>query len=157
PTARTTGLLGSKNTFLGDDGQVGIISAVGNLLTRLLATASWWCSRGCAGGGSLRGGGGILGDRVGGRRTRQVIGRVPRLTLGAEQTLLEEAVLGFEQGDAGLVSDLTLLGGVKQGAVIASLLASLDELGTVRTSRAAKNRKRTREVGDVGGRRFRGS
>jgi len=69
--------------------------------------------------------------------------------------LLEDTDLGFEQGDAGFVSDLTLLGGVKQGAVIASLLAGLDELGTVRTSRAAKRSKRTRDVGDGGGRRFR--
>jgi hypothetical protein len=83
-TARTTGLLGSKDTFLGDEWQVGIISAVGNLLARLLAAASWWCSRGCSGGGSLRGRGSVLGERVSSRRTRQVIGRVPRLTLGAE-------------------------------------------------------------------------
>jgi hypothetical protein len=69
-TARTTGLLGSKDTFLGDDGQVGIISAVGNRLTRLLSAAARWCSRGCAGGGSLRGRGSILGDRVGSRRSR---------------------------------------------------------------------------------------
>jgi hypothetical protein len=81
---------------------------------------------------------------------------VPRLTLGAEQTLLEEADLSFEQGDAGFVSELTLLGGVKQGAVIASLLAGLDELGAIRTGRAAKSRKRIKEVGGVGGRRFRG-
>jgi hypothetical protein len=70
--------------------------------------------------------------------------------------LLEDAVLGFEQGDAGFVSEFTLLGGVKQGAVIASLLAGLDELGTIRTGRAAKSSKWTKEVGDVGGRRFRG-
>jgi len=54
-TARTTGLLRSKDTFLGDDGQVGIISAIGNLPVRLLATASWRLSRGGAGGGGFRG------------------------------------------------------------------------------------------------------
>jgi hypothetical protein len=40
PTARTTGLLRSKDTFFGDDRQVGVISALGHFLPLLLSTFS---------------------------------------------------------------------------------------------------------------------
>jgi hypothetical protein len=76
-----------------------------------------------------------------------------RLRLGAEQTLLEATDLGLESGEAGMEVGFTLLGGLEQGAVIARLLPSLQELGTIRASRAAKPRERAKEVGAMAARR----
>jgi hypothetical protein len=81
---------------------------------------------------------------------------MPGLTLGAEQALLEEAVLGFEMGDAGFEFCFAYLAGLEPGAVKASLLTSLEELGAIRTGRAAKGSKWSREGGGMGGRGFRG-
>jgi hypothetical protein len=145
PTARATGFLGRKYTFFADDGQVGIISTVGKFLPFLLATTSWWYSGCCGIGGSIGGRGRVLGERVGSRGTCQVIGRVPRLTLGAKQTLLENAVLGFEFGNAGFEIRLAFPCSFKPGAIIASLLSGLKEQWTIGAMRARQRRKWIRE------------
>jgi hypothetical protein len=77
-----------------------------------------------------------------------------RLTPGAIEPLLEDAVLGFEFNDAGFEFQFTPLAGVKQGAVIASLLACLKELGAIRAVGARKRSKRVKEVGAASRRRL---
>jgi hypothetical protein len=118
---------------------VGIISAVGNLPAWLLATASWWYSRWGGSGGSIRGRGSIFGKRVGSSRAVEAIGRMPGLRLGAEKTLPEAAIFGFEVGDACLEVCRADFGGVKEGAIIARLLPSLKR----RPGRSSKIRMQT--------------
>jgi hypothetical protein len=67
------------------------------------------------------------------------------LTLGAKQTLLEDAVLRFELSNACFEVHLTPFHSVKEGTVIPSQLPSLIEQGTIRTARATKGGKRTKE------------
>ena len=60
--------------------------------------------------------------------------------------MLENAVLGFEFGNAGFEIRLAFFGGVEHGVVIASLLSSLIEQRPIGTIRARKRRKRLKEA-----------
>ena len=147
--ARATGLVGRKDTLFGDDGQVGIIPAYREFSSGLLTAASWRGGGWRRGRGSDRGSvdrsGSILGQRVDSRGIGQAIGRMAGLTLGAEQTLPEDANLRFEVGDARFEVRLTVFGSVEQGTVITRLLSSLIELGTIGTVRTTKGGKWSKE------------
>src|SRR3954447_21384058 len=75
-----------------------------------------------------------------------MIGSVTRLILGAVEALFEDADLGFEPGDAGILGSLALLGGTEHGVVKVGLLSSLKEQRAIRTMRASAGRKRVEEV-----------
>ena len=71
---------------------------------------------------------------------------MPGFALGAEETLSEDAVLGFEMSNACFEVGLALFGGEERGAIVSGLLARLEELGKIGTVRTRKAGKRTKEV-----------
>jgi hypothetical protein len=82
-----------------------------------------------------------------------VIRAVARFTFAAVQALLERTDLRLFLGEASREFGFAFLGGLPQGAKEAGLLPSLQKLPNVRAMRAAKWRKRTKEVRVVGGKR----
>jgi hypothetical protein len=146
-TARATGLVRRQDKFLCDGGQVRVVPAVGEFAALLLTPGPRHCRARARSRRRGGGRGGILSDRIDRSRSLQVIGRVTRFRLGAKETLLEGTDGGVGQIELGLKESFTFTGAYPQAMVVASKLASLEELGQVRTVGATKTRKRSKEIG----------
>ena len=127
---------------------MGIVPAFGDGVALLLAPFSPRLGSGGARRCSL-GWRGVLGEGVLGGRSLGLIGAVTRLALGAVEALFEDAGLGFEFGDAGILGCFALLGGPEHGVVIVGLLSSLKEQRPIGAMRARTRRKRLEEVRGV--------
>ena len=75
-----------------------------------------------------------------------MIGTVTRLVLFAVEALLEDAGLGFESGDAGVLGRFASPGAAEHGLVIVGLLSSLKEQRPIGAMRARGRGKRFEEV-----------